>query len=563
MLSQGLRNRIAAGEVIERPASVVKELVENSLDAGASRISIEVLRAGRRLIKVSDNGAGMDRDDACLALERYATSKLREDDDLTHIQTLGFRGEALSSIAAVSKVRLVTGSGAGPGTCIDTVAGVPDEVRESPASGTSLEVRDLFFNTPARLKFLKSDSTENYHIIDAVTREALAHPGVGFVLRADGREVINLSPATGVRERIVQVFGLEFASALREADLEGRDRRVTLFAGDVSLLRSNRNGQFIFVNGRSVRDQTVSSALYKAYGGLLPRDRHPVFLIYLDIGFEKVDVNVHPAKREVRLDDAQVVYRLVYEGGRAALNGSVPAEGSGPAGNPFDSPEARPGEARPGGEYRAHPAEQVGEAAGVYTTGPALYLGETFVACAEEGGLLILDYHAAHERINYERFLRAAALSSWQLLFPRPVKLPPAEFRVLLDNRDLLGRLGFDLEDFGHETIAVRGLPEVLRESDLRAVLSDFASVLLENDPGAGRVTSLPGGEGPLEGAKRKLAARLACHSSVRGAEVPDSRRIAALLGDLAATADPDHCPHGRPTKVFISAEKLRKMFKK
>jgi|WetSurMetagenome_2_1015567.scaffolds.fasta_scaffold00633_6 DNA mismatch repair protein MutL len=562
-----LRNKIAAGEVIERPASVVKELAENSIDAGSTRIEITISGAGKKLIRVSDNGCGISRDDALPAFERYATSKITEEDDLYRIRTMGFRGEALSSIASVSRVRLVTApgdSGGAVGVAVEIAGGEVKDVRDCPATGTFIEVKDLFFNTPARRKFLKTDTTENHHIIDVVTREALSHHDIGFVLRVEEDDLFSLSPASSLRERLAQVCGKQFTDGLMEVSVGDEGLSITAFFGRAADARINRNSQFVFINRRSIRDPSINHAVYKAYDDIMPRGKHPAFFIFMEIDPGQIDVNVHPAKREVRFRDKTGVYDLVYRAAREALKGSVEdfisvaSDGEhisagysvahdGPAvGSQFDG---LPEEARPA--MLSEPQAMQYEA-GI----PALYVCETFVAIAGGDGLTILDYHAAHERINFERLLKKRGMDSQRLLFPQQVRLEPKDYSVVLRNLEAFREFGIDVEDFGHGTLIVRSLPQMLLDADLAALLSDSSACLL------GNVTAAAGDD-PIGQARRSMAARIACHSSVRGRELPDSVKIAAILKDLKACDEPDRCPHGRPTRINISQAELKKMFKK
>jgi len=312
ILPSDLTNKIAAGEVVERPASVVKELIENSIDAGATDIKVDVLYGGKRLMRVSDNGAGMDREDALLCFRRHATSKLSDEKDLFYIKTMGFRGEALPSIASVSKVKIITGKKGEPsGISVEIAGGEVREMKDSPAVGTTVEVMDLFFNTPARKKFLKSNSTELFHIIDLVTNEALSHWKTGFVLTSDNKETINLPPASGPRERIMQVFGSDFLNGLIETDAEAEGISMKSYVTKTDNFRGTRSHQFLFINSRPVKDRALSHAVYGAYEGIIPRDKHPIFFLFLDIDPAKVDVNVHPTKREVRFEDKELIYRFI------------------------------------------------------------------------------------------------------------------------------------------------------------------------------------------------------------------------------------------------------------
>lgn len=584
VLPVSLRNKIAAGEVVERPASVVKELIENAIDAESTRISVETVRAGKKLIHVSDNGTGMDREDAVRAFERYATSKIKDEQDLFNLKTMGFRGEALSSIAAVSKMTLMTavrsgedGPGAA-GTCVEIAGGEIVSVKDCAAVGTSIEVRELFFNTPARRKFLKSDATENYHIVDMVTREALSHPHLMFILRMDGSEVFSLPAASSLRERLLQLYGKDFIDGLIEhgpSHAVDTGMTVSVFTSRLAHMKNNRHTQFIFVNRRPVKDQSVAYAVCKAYEGMVPREKHPAFFIFLDIDAGQVDFNVHPAKREVRFAQKTGIFDFVCNTVEEGLK-KDPGFCFTDVG--FNQPPSAPvaGGWRPQDRYQQSPPGTtlpvglISEQIDTFSTGPAplLYLGDTFVAVAACGGLALLDYHAAHERINYERFLKRRDLQAFRLLFPLQVKLRRGEYAVLLEHLHLLNEVGLEAEDFGHDTILIRSIPEVLRDADLASLVSDVAAALLEI-PGKSSSKNISGsaghvGEpGPVELIRKSIAARLACHSSIRGKEIPDGIRVAELLKSLDATDNPHSCPHGRPTKIVISLDELRKMFKK
>lgn len=567
ILPLNLRNKIAAGEVVERPASVVKELIENSIDAGSSRIEIDILKAGRRLIKVSDNGIGMDREDALLAFERYATSKIKDEYDLFNIKTMGFRGEALSSIASVSKVRMVTSYQNETGTCIEIAGGDVREIKDCPAIGTTIEVKDLFFNTPARRKFLKSDSTENYHIIDTVTREAISYFQIGFVLRMDGNDVLNLSPASSYKERFVQIFGKDFVNELIETEAEDGQISIKAFMGKTTNLRNNRNNQFLFINNRPVKDQLITYAVYKAYEELIPKDKHPVFFIFMGIDPKKVDFNVHPTKREVRFEDKNRVFNFAYQVARDVLRQrTISTENEAMEPQKAGVMEYRSdGEAKDGVLDGMFGVSEPLSFYGVVTADsvPFLYLGDTFVVVPEKGGITIIDYHAAHERINYERLLKNNGMPSYRLLFPQQIKLQSSEYKIILDNLQVLNDLGIELEDFGHATLIIRSLPEFLRDADLNALMSDIAASLINESQGL-RVK----GQGndmlePIDSVRKVLAAKLACYSSIRGKDVPDGTMIAQLLKDLDEVENQHNCPHGRPTRIFISMDELRKMFKK
>ncbi len=569
VLPPSVRNKIAAGEVIERPASVVKELIENAIDAGSAKIEIDVSRAGTRLIRVTDDGAGMDREDALLCLERYATSKISDERDLFALRTLGFRGEALSSIAAVSRMRIVTGQDPGPGTSIEVAGGEVLEVRDCPAKGTIIEVTDLFYNTPARRKFLKSQTTETFHVVDTVTKEALCHHERRFGLRMNGSEVLVLPRASSLRERILQVFGRDFLESITETSAEGEKISVTAFFGREHLSRQNRSGQWLFVNGRPCRDVSIAHAVCRAYAGIIPAERHPVFLIFLQCDPAMADFNVHPSKREVRFADGRSVSEFLFRAARDALSprrDAVP-----PDGMHLDPVPALKGDA-------VSPCPTVYEAVAASTASldtvsepftfyadhiPFVYIGETFVAMPSREGLTILDYHAAHERVNYERFLRKGGITSWRLLFPKQVHLQPAEYRVIIENLDALQEFAVDVEDFGHQTVLVRGIPEGLQGCDPDSLMGDVAAALLETDPADSDTARQGQGANMIEAARKRVAASLACHSSLRGKEIPSAEKLASLLRSLETADDPSHCPHGRPTRFVLTLQEIKKRFRK
>lgn len=553
VLHEDLKNKIAAGEVVERPASVVKELLENSIDAGSTTIGVEVLYGGRKLIRVSDNGTGMDREDAFLSFERHTTSKLHSEDDLFNIRTMGFRGEALSSIASVSCLLLTTGDSTS-GISIEVRGGKVSSIKDAPANGTCIEVRDLFFNTPVRKKFLKKDSTELMHIIEAVTRLALSHPETGFSITADGQETMNLPRASGLRERLAQVYGIEFLNGLLRLSHKAYGLEMEAFTSKPDNLRNTRVHQLVFVNRRPIKEPLISHALYSAYEGVIPRDKHPIYYIFMEVDPGRVDFNVHPTKREVRFQDKEAVYRFIKQGITEAVRTTIQDPARRAA---VETAEDRPTAEPAGIAYvpasSGPPARSVLEALPLTysrTDMPYIYLGDTFIALSEGGGLTLIDHHAAHERILYERLLKGINLASSQLLFPKQAKLSPREYMVILEHRNMLFEFGMDIDDFGHNTVMVRSLPGAMVEADLRAVLSDIAGQLLE-------------GVRPGQSLKEAVAARIACHSSIRGKKILSPEGLSALLGDLQETEHPGQCPHGRPTRVFYSLDELKRIFKR
>lgn len=542
-----LRNKIAAGEVIERPASVVKELIENALDAESTEIKIEVLDAGKKMIKVTDNGIGMDKDDALLCLERHATSKIINDSDLFNIKTLGFRGEALPSIASVSKIRLITGQkGSDSGISIEIAGGDIKEIRDSAFSGTSVEVKDLFFNTPARKKFLKTKNTELFHIIDTVTKEALSHHEVGFKLLTENQETILLPKASEPKERIMQIYGNEFLQGLTEINNEQGGMKLKAFVSHAGNYRNNKAHQFIFINKRPIKDFSLSHAIYNAYEGMIPKEKHPVFFLFLELNPKKVDFNVHPTKKEVRFEDKESVYRFatasvgdVIRGQRTEFTKSF-----------VEAPniQARPMHYNPSWQTSSEIAEPMELA--YKPSLSSIFLGDVFVAVSGKAGLTLIDHHAAHERILYEKLLKKIGIISHRLLFPQQINLSPKEYIALLENKDSVLEFGIEFSDFGHNTIIIHSLPDLLSDADLRGILTDVASALIE-------------GASPNKTLKEEIASRIACHSSVRGRNILSQEEISNLVFDLEKTENPDYCPHGRPTRIFFSIDDMKKMFKR
>lgn len=566
ILPKELKNKIAAGEVVERPASVLKELVENSIDAGSTRIEVEVKKGGRALIRVTDDGAGMDTQDALLSIERHATSKLITEDDLFNLHTLGFRGEALPSIASVSRMSIRAATrDAAEGISIELDGGEITEKKASPANqGTSVEVKDLFFNTPARRKFLKRDATELMHIVEMLTMLALSHPETGFTLTSDGTTSMDLPPASGLTERLTQVYGTEFVEELIKVEATGGQYALEAYVSEPGHMRERRTHQHLFINGRPIRDPSLAHAVYGGYEGIAPRDRHPVFFVFLTLPPSEVDFNVHPAKREVRLSEKDSAYRFLRHSVAEAVRGprieqalEAMEEGAGgpTTGPTHDTGEGQVSDAAAHIEYKSadgSSAFSVSEALPMeYRTGlRPLYLGESFLAYTDGGGLVVLDHHAAHERVLYEKLLGGLPSESHMLLFPRQVRLSHKEYMTVLEHKDMLMEFGIEVDDFGQDTVVVRSLPPELEEADLRGILSEAAVALRE-------------GEKPGQSLGQRVAASIACHNSVRGSRILTPEELAALLASLEEAEDPEHCPHGRPTRLFYTIKDLRKAFKR
>jgi DNA mismatch repair protein MutL len=575
ILPELLTHKIAAGEVIERPASIVRELLDNSIDAAARDISVEVLYGGRKLIRVVDDGIGMDRDDASLCFERYATSKIKSEDDLFNIHTLGFRGEALSSIAAVSKVTLMTSAAhSSVGTKIEITAGRKKEISDAPPlRGTTIEIRDIFYNTPARKKFLKSSTTEISHIIDAVTQKALSYPHIAFTLRHTNAEIISVSTAKDIRERFIQIYSEELFKDFLMVEKESDALRLYGFVSSADFGRSTRNYQLIFVNRRPIKNPTISHAVYNAYRDVLPKDKHPAFFLFLEIDTQKVDVNVHPAKREVRFESPNEIHQFVEFSVKNILHSQqmkstvyVPTS---------ESVSDKTLKTAGGRSFGDHTVKETLESALqsenlsenlqtdffieklTASPGEYMYIGESFIAGASHNGLTIIDQHAAHERVLYEKFLKKTDLEVEQLFLPIRVELPVKEFTILMNCRDIFHDLGLQLDDFGANNVIIRSMPRELRKADIKGLLMDTASGIQEKE------TLGIQDESARQNMLKNIAAGLACHRSVRGKEQLNNEELSRLVSDLERTDVPDKCPHGRPTKVFFSLDDLKRLFKR
>ncbi|MCC6890187.1 MAG: DNA mismatch repair endonuclease MutL [Hyphomicrobiales bacterium] len=591
-LNEAVVNRIAAGEVVERPASVVKELVENALDAGATRIEIVTDGGGRRLIRVSDDGVGMTRADLGLAVERHATSKL-EDDDLLDIRTLGFRGEALPSIGAVARLAIATRHADEPHAWSIVVdAGEKSAVKPAAlGQGTRVEVRDLFYATPARLKFLKSDRTEADNIRETVRRLAMSRPDVAFTLAGEERAPVTwaaaLPGAPGRLARLADILGAEFRANAIEVAGERNGVEVSGFAALPTLTRANALGQYLFVNGRPVRDRLMIGVVRAAYADYLPRDRHPLAALFVTLDPHEVDVNVHPAKAEVRFRDPGLVRALMInalqqallrEGRRAASSGggatiaalraSIPAGGArADAARRWDfrgSPAA-PGHAALGlaeaaqaafavGEPTADPAAVAAAESLDHPLGAArAQLHETYIVAQTRDGIVIVDQHAAHERIVYERLkaaLNSSGVARQLLLIPEIVELDESDVARVLARADELLSYGLAIEPFGPGAIAVRETPALLGAVDARALIRTLAEHVAEWDEAL-----------PLERRLMHVAATMACHGSVRAGRRLKPEEMNALLREMEATPNSGQCNHGRPTYVELKLGDIERLF--
>lgn len=610
LLDEHTANRIAAGEVVERPASVVKELVENSIDAGASSITVTLEEGGKELIKVTDNGCGMTREDAVLSLQRHATSKIRDADDLDAISTLGFRGEALPSIASVSIVEIITScwngttnpTAADYGTRLEIEAGTITNLESVGApQGTTISVRKLFFNTPARLKFLKTTQTEMSHITDLVGRFAMAYPSIHFRLVHGSREIIS-SPATGKSlNSITQVMGKDIAKQLSPISFETPAMRVSGFVSNASLTRINRTYQIFFVNGRSVRNKSMTHALDQAYRGLLQPGRYPVAIIFLELTPELVDVNVHPTKSEVKFSSEREVHSAVHR----AVNDALMAGAAAPI--ITDAPTQR--SAQPFGfETITHTVRQ-GTLIGpppaditafkealekrrevvqndadpfVWKSGEGVpvedspipeadfdtfrtvalasvkVIGQarnTYIIAQCDDGVLIIDQHVAHERVLFERMLetgegRRTAMQG--LVIPITLSLSAKEAAIVGQRLDQLHQAGFDLEPFGGDTYMVRAVPASIKTSDAEAVLRDMISEIVDLS-----VTK------HLLVKAEQVLITACCKMAVKAGDPLSIQEMNQLIDDLLKCKNPFTCPHGRPIIVSLSNWELDRKFRR
>ena len=585
-LPDALVDQIAAGEVVERPASVVKELVENAVDAGARRVRVEVREGGRDFLAVGDDGCGMSRSEAVLALERHATSKLATAEDLTRIATFGFRGEALPAIASVSRLRLRTrAAGEGEGTELEVDHGRASAPRAAGGPvGTRIEVAELFGAVPARRKFLKAASTEWTHVADWLARAALARPDVHFDVLREDRPAWSW-PATADRlARIAAVLSEREAEALVPAELEREGLRLRAFVSRPDAHRRSAEGLYLYVNGRPVRDRLLRHALLEAYRDLLPRGRFPTAVLELEVPPEAVDVNVHPAKWEVRFADPQSVHRAVSATVRRAIEARawlVPAAvAPSPAWADTAPPRAgalwpAPLSERPGAEdgpsdwiFAARAAAPApGSAAPVPRFADLRVLGQllgTYLVLEDKAGLLLLDQHAAHERVLYER-MRAAWLAGGVerqlLLVPAPVELEAASRAALEAAGDALEALGFELEPFGQGAVLARAVPALLADEDPASLVRGLAEELTSGALAAGEGGAVGPASVRLVEAADRVFASLACHAARRAGDVLAAAEQRALIEALDAIPWAPTCPHGRPVAVPFPLAEIERRF--
>ena len=608
-LASDVITKIAAGEVIERPASVVKELLENAVDAGARRIDVEIGQGGVDLIRVVDDGCGITSEDLPLAFASHATSKLGNADDLFRIGTLGFRGEALASIGGVSQATLQSRPAAErSGGEITCQGGVLSGVRPwNGAPGTRIEARNLFYNTPVRRKFLRAVGTELGHVSEIFTRLALAHPSLHMTLRHNGKDIYEVPASTGILDRLGLFFGADLREWLYPLEARQGPVRLSGYIADPANERGNAKMQYLFVNGRWIRDRSLGHALQEAYRGLLMTGRYAVAFLFLELPPDHVDVNVHPTKVEVRFRDGQALHHLVFAAVRERLQkedltgqlripgqvmsprlvqeaGLQPSPGfftspSGPttplpfssapstannhlnSGSPasgmrseFSAGASTPPAPLPSSSETIDPAQPVIPLAAAPDF-KAIQLYDAYLVLETPEGMLVIDQHALHERILFEqlkRRLRTGKLESQRMLIPEPVDLPAEQAARALEQRDALAELGLGIEDFGGGTLLLTSYPAILGKQPPQTILRAIVDYLLARD-------RVPGREQILN----DLLSLMACHAAVKAGDRLTADEIAALVTQRHLVHDPHHCPHGRPTSLLLSRQELDRQFRR
>ncbi len=566
-LSEGTINRIAAGEVLERPASAVKELVENAIDAGATQIDVVFRGGGKSLIRVTDNGSGMGADEIALALERHATSKLH-DDELINIQTLGFRGEALPSIASVSRLA-ITSRARGSAVAHVVVVEAGTVSPTSPArlhEGTEIDVRDLFYATPARLKFLKSDRSETTEAIDVVRRLALAHPGIGFTFATEERQWINAPAGESAKARVSRLLGPAFVTNALPLDYRSDDFHIEGFASLPTYARGNGAQQFAFVNGRPVRDKLIAGAIKGAYADVLPPGRFASIVLFIDCAADRVDVNVHPAKIEVRFREASLMRSAII----AAIKRSLAAAGAKPDASKTAStlrafsqtgwqPTAFSLSAAQAAFEMNMPVQGFNEEATPqplfdYPLGMArAQLHDAFIVSQTANGFILVDQHAAHERIVYERLKAERGASGIQvqpLLVPQVVQMDVVSVAAALSLQDELAELGLKLESFGERALLVREVPAALSKANISTLVKAIADDAADQ-----------GQSQSVQERINHLLATMACHYSVRAGRSLRLEEMNSLLREMERTPNAGQCNHGRPTFIALEMKDIERLF--
>lgn len=572
ILPEDIANKISAGEVVQRPASVVKELVENSLDAKSTKIVIEIVNAGKNLIRVSDNGEGMSREDAVLAFERFATSKISTASDLDAINSFGFRGEALPSIAAVSYVKLITRTREDmSGTLVKIEGGKIKEVSEVGAAiGTVVEVQNLFFNTPARKKFLKTNITEAAHIYNVVYQHAISHPQVSFKLVHNNQQIINVSASCNFKERILHFLGKELAEDVIPIEFKSDLIEVNGFLSKPSHTRKDKNAQLIFVNQRPVVNKTITHAIYQGYHTLIPKDKHPIVIIFIKIPPKEVDVNVHPTKREIRFRSEEQIHNLIVQAIRKTLSDAnlirkVTISHQIPASSPKESmikPAPIQQHEIPLPSPAIIPQQKI-----TPPPSPTLSslkfdseiqsIGQVFnsyIIAQSKEEIFIIDQHAAHERVLYEKLMKEShdelSLPTQILLIPITLETNYKETAILIENLPVFNSLGFEIEEFGQNSFIIRSVPTVLGKSDPKELIFELIYEL-----------QFTGKNKTPQEIREKLLISISCHSAVKAGDKLSQEEIESLISQLSQTQLPFTCPHGRPAIIKMSINELEKRF--
>lgn len=571
ILDEATINKIAAGEVIERPASVVKELIENSIDAGASDIRIEVEKSGKKLIRIIDNGCGMSREDAALSFVKHSTSKIERIEDLDNVLTMGFRGEALSSISAVSRVEIVTKTrGELSGTKLTVQGGKLICINETGApDGTRVTVEELFYNTPARQKYLRSDSTELAHIIDIVTRNALGHNNISFTLIHNGLEILR-SPAALLRDTIVHIYGQEIARAMIPVDFSSHFAKVAGFISKPALTRGSLEFQSFFINDRSISSRPISYALRDGYGTLLPKDRFPIAVLKISLDTKEVDVNVHPTKNQVRLSHERDISDTVTQTVRNALKHVplIPYVNISTSQQPLSyenaceaplhvketasvfgasAKDTRRRLRRTGQFFNIDDEKKVIPEVKVLGQVDSLY-----VITETKDGLMIIDQHAAHERVLFEQVRVSKRSDSQELIVPVNIELDPKERTLMKDSIPYLEEFGFRITEFGHDAFAITAVPNVLGRLEDPVLIHDIITDILS--------------EGKIKddtGIFERVTRSIACRGAIKAGADCSNEQMEALVKQLFMTENPYSCPHGRPTMVSFNRQELDKLFKR
>lgn len=567
ILPEDLINKIAAGEVVERPASVVKELIENSIDAGATKITVEIQNAGRKLIRVSDNGCGMTKEELSLAIQRHSTAKISKLDDLFNIQTLGFRGEALPSIASVSNLEVrsrVMGEEAGmeagmeAGSQLKIEGGKEIKTEDIGCPpGTTITIKDLFFNTPARKKFLKSPATEMGHIGNIVSKYTMAFPQIAFELISDGKPLLS-SPGSGnLKDAVMAVYGVDLLKQLTETEFNFNHGKVYGLISRPTLSRIDKTYENFYVNGRYVRNFLLNRALEEAYRTLIPNNRYPVAVLFIEIDRKQVDVNVHPTKREVKFVKTQEVMDAV----RSAVSKTL-QNVQGPTSNVAGARDfGLDKEWKPGmadvlfdvqGPMSNVAIEEVSfEVSAVQPLIPIYQYKDTYIICTDGEDLVLIDQHAAHERILYDQLSHELQVAGHQsLLIPETIELTTKEMVVLQDNIGYLKSLGFDLEEFGNNSFILRSVPAIATKAPPKQLLTDIIS----------EIQNL-GKSAQMDIKQENIRKLIACHSAIKAGDKLTAQEMNQLIKDLYTTENPLTCPHGRPTMFRITEEELKKRF--